>query len=543
MKNIVIGGAWPYANGSLHIGHIAALLPGDVLARYYRLKGDRVFYVSGSDCHGTPVTIRARQEGRTPEEISGFYHQEFVRVFDKLGFSYDLYTKTTDKAHKEFVTEFHRKLYDSEFVYEKTSPEAYCEQCGKVLTDRLVIGLCPICNKETRSDQCDNCGTVLEPHTVIDPVCSECGANVVFYATKQLYLAISKLEKHLSDYLLSKPHWRKNAYAFTKRYLDEGLRDRAITRSIDWGIDVPRLGFEDKKIYIWAENVLGYLSASKQVADERGVDFKEVWGSNARHYYIHGKDNIPFHTIILPALLIAHGDNLRLPDDIVSSEYLTLEGRKISTSQNWAVWLKDIVDRYNSDSLRYFFLANGPEKRDSDFSWHEFAERNNSDLVGVYGNFVNRTLAFIVKYNNGVVPCGALEKDIEKKINDAYSEVGSLLEDGQFKGALEVIFDLVRFGNKYYDTMEPWKTRHGDKEKCFNTLYNCVQIIANLAVLLEPILPFSSQKAIDWLGLDRAWKPQFVKEVHQLTDISILFERIDKDVIEEERNRLKITNT
>lgn len=538
MSYILIGGAWPYANGSLHIGHIAALLPGDILARYYRLKGEEVFYVSGSDCHGTPVTIRAKQEGRTPKEISDYYHNEFCYVFEKLGFSYDLYSKTSDCAHICFVREFHKKMYDSDYIYEKSAPQAYCEHCQKGLTDRLVRGTCPECGKETRADQCDYCGTVLEPENVLNPVCSECGSEVVFVETRQLYIALSRMEEQLTDYLKSKSNWRKNAQAFTKRYIDEGLRDRAITRNLDWGIDVPKEGYEDKKIYIWAENVLGYLSLCSIVARQRGIKFEDVFGSNARHYYVHGKDNIPFHTIILPALLLAHGDGLRLPDDIISSEYQTLEGRKISTSQNWAIWMKDIVDRYNPDSIRYFFIANGPEKRDTDFSWREFVERNNSELLGAYGNFVNRTLAFIVKYNDGLIPQGKVEDEIKEKIEVIYSEVGVKIEEGQFKEALELIFDFVRYGNKYYDLMEPWKSRVTDKAKCDNTLYNCVQIIANLAVLLEPFLPLSSHKIAGWLNLKNEWKAQYVPEGLRLSDISILFERLDKSIIEEETKRL-----
>ena len=334
MENIIVGGAWPYANGSLHIGHIAALLPGDVLARYFRAKGKRVFYVSGSDCHGTPITIRAKQENSTPDVISEHYHKEFCEVFKKLGFSYDLYTKTSDPKHKAFVSEFHKKLYNSNYIGERTVKQAFCPTCNKVLTDRLVVGVCPACSSTTRGDQCDSCGEVLEVDTVIDAKCADCGTPLSFGETTQLFLQISKLKNELCDFLDAHPYWRKNAIAFTKRYIDEGLRDRAITRDLDWGIDVPKAGYEDKKIYIWAENVLGYLSATSVLCEERGIDFKEIYGTASRHYYVHGKDNIPFHTIILPSLLLAHGDGLRLPDDIISSEYITLEGRKISTSQN-----------------------------------------------------------------------------------------------------------------------------------------------------------------------------------------------------------------
>lgn len=356
MKNILVAGAWPYANGSLHIGHIGSLLPGDVLARYHRAKGDSVCYVSGSDCHGTPVAVRARKEGRTPEEISNFYHKEFEECFQWLGFSYNLYSKTSSEEHIRFVKEFHEKLYQSPYVYEKEVPQAYCEHCRSFLADRFVVGKCPVCGEDTRGDQCDACGEVLEPEQLKEPVCTICGDKIAFRASKHLYIAISKLKKELQEFVGSHENWRKNAIAVSNRYIEEGLRDRALTRDLDWGIDVPLKGYEDKKIYIWAENVLGYLSLSKIAAKEQGKDFKELWGPQARHYYVHGKDNIPFHTIILPALLLAEGGGWHLPDDIVSGEYLTLEGKKISTSRNYAVWIKDLAGRYDPDSLRYYLI-------------------------------------------------------------------------------------------------------------------------------------------------------------------------------------------
>lgn len=540
--NILIGGAWPYANGSLHIGHIAALLPGDVLARYYRAKGDKVFYVSGSDCHGTPVSIRAKQENKTPREISNFYHEEFVEVFNQFGFSYDLYGKTSSDCHKSFIREFHKTMYESPYVYEKVLPQAYCEQCGTFLADRFVNGLCPNCGKAARGDQCDACGTVLEPENLVEPKCAVCGNAPVFRDSKHLYIAISKLEKELSGFVNSHPHWRKNAIAFSNRYISEGLRDRAVTRDLDWGIDVPKEGYEDKKIYIWAENVLGYLSMSCEVAAQRGDSFEELWGENARHYYVHGKDNIPFHTIILPSLLLANGGNWRLPDDIISSEYLTLEGRKISTSQNWAIWAKDIANRYNPDSLRYFLLANGPEKRDTDFSWREFVNSHNGELLGAYGNLVNRSLVFINKYFENKVPAGKLDKEILQKIENLFKHIGAQIEKGCFKDAIDEIFDFIRYANKYFDSREPWKTRTGNSEHCGDTLYNCVQIIANASVLLNPFLPFSSSKIFKWLNLSAEWKPQFVPVQYELPDIEILFERIDKKTVEEELSRIGLNS-
>ncbi len=539
MKTIFIGGAWPYANGSLHIGHIAALLPGDVIARYYRLKGDKVVYVSGTDCHGTPVTIRAKQEQRSPKEISDYYHGEFNDVFNKFGFSYDLYGKTSDEWHKNFVRRFHKKLYKSKYVCEKIVPQARCRTCDKILTDRLIIGKCPECGKDTRGDQCDNCGCVFEGESLLSPKCFECGSDIEFVRTRQLYIEISKLEKELCAYMKQHSQWRKNAIAFTKRYIDEGLRDRAITRDLEWGIEVPYSGYEDKRIYIWAENVLGYISASEEVSRNNDISMNDIWGEKSRHYYIHGKDNIPFHTIILPALLIANGEGWHLPDDIISSEYLTLEGHKISTSQNWAVWAKEIVDNYNPDALRYFFISHGPEKKDTDFSWREFVESNNSALVGAYGNYVNRTLAFIIKYQNGVIPNAHFLKEIKEKIEKTYFDVGEKIEAGNLKDALDSAFELINYGNKYYDITQPWKTRIENPEKCEETIFNCVQIIANLSIILKPFFPFSSEKIMTWLGVDNVWRTQVVPFGKTIDEVSILFNRIDKSIITQEVEKLR----
>lgn len=539
MRDILIGGAWPYANGSLHIGHIAGLLPGDVLARYHRACGDNVFFVSGSDCYGTPVAIRAKKEGNSPREISDYYHEEFTDCFERLGFSYDLYTKTSDEKHKKFVRKFHEKLYQSDLVYEKETPQAFCEECNGFLADRFVTGICPKCGKDARGDQCDFCGTVLEPESLLKPICAVCGKPVTFKATKHLYIAISKLEKELRALVDSGSQWRRNAVAFTNRYIEEGLRDRALTRDLEWGIDVPKEGYEEKSIYIWAENVLGYLSASASVAEERGDDYKRLWGANATHYYVHGKDNIPFHTVILPALLIANGEKWHLPDRIVSSEYLTLEGSKISTSRNYAIWIKDLLENYDADSIRYYFLANGPEKKDADFSWREYIYSHNGELLGAYGNFVNRSLSFINKYWDGVVPCGVPDEEISRQIDELFAETGRLIEKGAFKDAIGGIFEFVRSANKYFDTQTPWITRTTDEKACQNTLYQCVQIIANLAVLLAPFLPFSSEKVCAWLQISNEWNRKEIPEGYRLPEIQILFERIDKGVIDIETEKLK----
>ena len=535
---ILIGGAWPFANGSLHIGHLAGLLPGDVIARYYRAKGDEVYFVSGSDCFGTPISIRAKQENKLPHEISDIYHAEFCDCFDKLGFSYDRYGKTSSDEHRVFVQAFHKVMYDGDYIYEDEAPQAFCEECNIALADRFVIGKCPSCGEQARGDQCDACGDVLEPENLLSPLCSICGNTPVFRSTKHLFIAISKLEKELSDFINARPHWRKNATAFSQRYINEGLRDRAITRAIDCGIDVPKDGYEDKKIYVWAENVLGYLSMSKTVAEQRGERYEDLWSANSRHYYVHGKDNIPFHTIILPSLMLANGGKWKLPDDIISSEYLTLEGRKISTSQNWAIWLKDIVDRYHPDSIRYFILASGPEKRDTDFTWREFVNSHNGELLGAWGNFINRTLAFIFKYFNASVPTGKLNAEINAKITEAYQVAGALIEKGSLREAIDMLFEFVRYGNKYFDTEKPWETRNTNIEHCSDAIYNCVQMIANLAVLLEPFLPFSSAKIREWLSIENSWSVKSVPIGFVIPKPEILFERLDKKVVDEELGRL-----
>ncbi len=537
-KKILVGGAWPYANGSFHIGHLASLLPGDVIARYHRACNDKVYYVSGSDCHGTPVALRAKAEGKSPQEISDKYHEEFVDCFNRLGFSYDCYTKTSSKEHKDFIRDFHKELYKSKYVYEKTTPQAYCECCNTFLADRFVTGTCPKCGAPARGDQCDACGTVLDPENLQSPICAVCKNPVTFRDSTHLYIAISKLEKELKNLLDNNTNWRKNAVTFTKRYINEGLRDRALTRDLDWGIPVPKEGYENKTIYIWAENVLGYLSASKIICDKRGESFEELFGENAKHYYVHGKDNIPFHTIILPALLISHGKGLHLPDQIVSSEYLTLEGNKISTSRNYAIWVKDLLDKYDPDSLRYYFLANGPEKKDADFSWTEYVNNHNGELLGAYGNFINRSLSFINKYLGGYVPEGNISPEWEDDLRKLYTSTADRIEKGNIKDALEGIFEIIRKANKYFDQDQPWKSRTCDPSACSNTLYNCTQIIANLAVLLSPFLPFSSEKVCRWLNINTDWKFKTVASYFKLPEIEILFERLDKTVIEEEKSKL-----
>ena len=537
--NIFIGGAWPYANGSLHIGHIAALLPGDVIARYYRLKKDNVLYVSGSDCHGTPISIRAKKEGVEAKDIANKYHSEFKKCFEKLNFSYDYYTRTDDEFHKTEVQKIINLLYEKGLIYEKEVEQIYCENCKEFLPDRYVEGKCPKCSSVARGDQCDSCGALLEPLELSERKCKLCGEQPTIRKNKQLYFALSKFENIIRNNMeKSKEYWKVNSVNNTERYLKEGLCDRAISRDLSLGVDIPIKGFENKKVYVWIDAVLGYLTASKKWSIENNKQYKEFWNEKTISYYIHGKDNIPFHTIILPALISGIGYR-KLPERIISSEYVTLEGKKISTSNNYAVWITDIVEKYNSDSLRYFFIINGPEKRDTDFSWREYVNSNNGELLGAYGNLVNRTLVFIKKYFDNIVPNGTIDENIKGNIKDLYENIGKNIEFGNLKNALEDIFDFIRNMNKYFDENQPWKTIHSDINNCKNTIYNLIYTIVNLANLLIPFLPESSYKIMEWLGVENStWNSIEIQNGILIGDFEILFERLDKKVIEDEKKKL-----
>jgi methionyl-tRNA synthetase len=538
-KKIFIGGAWPYANGSLHLGHVAALLPGDILARYFRLKGNEVLYVSGSDCHGTPISLRANSEGISPKDITDRYHKEFSECFSKLGFSYDLYTRTDEPFHHKVIQELFLELYNKGIIYNKTIEQAYCDHCKQFLPDRYVEGICPHCGNVARGDQCDFCSELLDPIELKNKKCKLCGDEPQFRETEHLFIDLPSYQQKLKNYVDEAEGWRENAIALTQRYLNEGLKERAATRDLDWGISIPVAGFEEKKIYVWIEAVLGYLSSSKKWSKESGGYWEDFWkGNEVIAYYVHGKDNIPFHTLILPALLLGIGD-LKLPDKIISSEYLNIEGKKISTSRNWAIWVSYILKNYDADSIRYFLTINAPEKRDGDFSWRDFILRHNGELLGAFGNFVNRTLVFISKSFSLKVPQGRINDNIKTELEFLYDEVGNKIEEGNFKMALEDIFSFVRSSNKYFDDEKPWIQINDNIEACGNTIYTCVQIIANLSNLLVPFIPFSCYKINDFLNSDKPkWEYVEIEVGRQLKESQILFQRIDKKRIDEEVNRL-----
>lgn len=529
--NIFIGGAWPYANGSLHLGHISALIPGDILARYHRLKGDTVCYISGSDCHGTPIQVRAKKENTSPEAVSDFYHHEFKSNFDALGFSYDYYGKTTADYHKQFVTDYISQILESPYLYRKKIENVFCKSCNQFLPDRFIIGTCPMCGKEAKGDQCEYCGNLLDDLNLENKKCILCGQTPISRDSEHLYIAFSKLEPSIKSYLSKAHGWRKNANDISSQYIKAGLRDRAITRDTHWGVEVPLWGFKHKRIYVWVEALLGYLSTSKEWLNTQSIDPETFWSADAaaKHYYVHGKDNIPFHTIILPALLMING-NYHLPDVIVSSEHLKLEGHKMSTNNDHLVWIPQMLKHYDPDTIRYFLIINGPEKRDADFSWLEFINSHNGELIGAFGNFINRNIRFIEKNFGGIVPAGALSPDIQNEIKHLYATTGYAIEKNEFKQALEDIFAFIRSGNKYFDQRKPWETLKSDPQHCQDTIFTCLQMIANLTILLEPFLPFSAEKLRRAFSIESSeWKPLSVKAGLKLQALPVLFTRIEHD--------------
>ena len=537
--NVIIGNAWPYANGKLHLGRIAVLLPGDILARYHRLMGDDVVFVSGSDSHGTPVTMKAKEENLTPLEVSEKYHEEFVRCFNKLEFSFDVFTKTHTKYHSDKVKEFILDLYNKGYIYEKDIEQTYCNECKEFLQDRYIEGKCPQCGGYALGDQCQECSEIIDPEELIDRRCKVCGSEPVIRQTRHLFFSLSKLEKDVKRMYIKQQGWRENAEKITKRYLDEGLRDRAVTRDFNWGIDVPLEGYEDKKIYVWIEAVMGYLTASMKCLEERGEDYREYWdGEDSRVYFVHGKDNIPFHTVIFPAIL-AGLDIKNPPIREISSEYLTLEGKKFSAAKNWVIWGDDIVDKYNADVVRYYLTMNGPEVRDSDFTWRSFVNTNNNDLVGLYGNFVNRSLVFIQKNFDGKIPDGVVPEKIKKEITNLYFKCSDLIEEGHFKEALQSIVKLIKSANKYFDDEQPWVSINENKKKCANTLFVCVQYIANLSNLLSPFMPESSEEICNFIGMgSNKWMYTEVKN-KKIEDVHVIFEKIDKKNVNKEIELMK----
>lgn len=546
-KNVFIGNAWPYANGPLHLGHIAALLPGDVIARYHRAVGNDVLFVSGSDCHGTPISVKASDRGVTPKEIAEKYHKEFSETFNKLGFSYDIYTNTMTDNHTEVVQDIIKSLNKKGMLKIEKTNLAYCNDCRRFLPDRYIHGTCGICGfEQAKGDQCDKCGSFLDVNTLKNMKCTICESEPVIKETDHLFYKLSSFEKDLKEYVGNHNDiWRQNAISMSERYIREGIPDRAITRDLDWGISVPIEGFKDKKIYVWFEAVLGYYSSGIELSKKLNNPdyYKNFWTENTLSYYVHGKDNIPFHTIILPSLLMGM-DTKPLPEYIISSEYLTIEGKKLSTSRNWAIWANEFLENYDADPLRYFLIMNGPERKDSDFSWGEFVERNNGELLGAYGNLINRTIPLVIKGFGKVVPeiyelrLDELDNEIINNCKSLYPIVGELIENGDLREALRTIFDFIRSTNKYFDTKMPWKTLKEDKYVAANTLKICLDLIANISNMCNPFIPTISEKALEFVNQKPSWKYIELNSGDEIKEAKILVERLDKKIIEEEQEKL-----
>lgn len=532
-RDIFIGGAWPYANYFLHVGHLAALLPGDLLAKYYRGKGDNVIYVSGSDCHGTPITERAKKEGVEPNQIAEYYHTEFAKTFGRLGFEYDEYSTTMSEHHKEYVKEKFKKMIENGYIYEKEVEQDYCDECKTFLSDREIEGICPHCGGKSTGDQCDKCGASLDSTEVLDKHCKKCHSKTILKNNKHLYFKLTEFENGLQELInKNKLTWRKNALGEAQKYIDMGLVDRAATRQLDWGVEVPVEGYEDKRIYVWIEAVLGYLSVGEEVAKSRGIDFDKFLSddnANLKTYYVHGKDNIPFHTTIYPALLLSLKENYRLPDYIVSSAYVNLNNEKMSKSKGNLITANELLDMFESDTLRFYFSFKGPETNDMNCSIDDIIQTHNKFLVGMLGNFVNRNLSFIKKKFDGNITEGTIDEKIKEATNKTYHLAGEYFEKGEIKNAVTSIMEYVNLANKYYDSREPWKEVKENISDFNDTTYTCLYMIANLSNLIEPVLPNASTKIKRMLNLNPyKWEEEMISGDYKLTDVEILYNRLEE---------------
>lgn len=558
-KRTTVTAALPYANGGVHIGHLAGVyVPADIYVRYLRLKKQEVMFIGGSDEHGVPVTIRARKEGITVQEVVDRYHNLIKKSFEDFGISFDIYSRTTSKIHHKFASDFFRTLYDKHELVEKTEEQFCDEVTGEFLTDRNIVGTCPRCGAEgAYGDQCEKCGATLSPEELINPTNkNNPGHGLVKKATKNWYLPLNKWQDWLKQWILEDhKEWRPNVYGQCKSWLDMDLQPRAMTRDLDWGIPVPVEGAEGKVLYVWFDAPIGYISNTKELCDAQ----PEKWGTwqkwwqdpTSRLIHFIGKDNIVFHCIVFPTMLKAHGDYI-LPDNVPSNEFLNLENDKISTSRNWAVWLHEYLVDFpgKQDVLRYVLTANAPETKDNNFTWKDFQDRNNNELVAVYGNFVNRALQLTKKYFNGVVPeCGELQevdlKTIEE-FKDVKQKVEALLDTFKFRDAQKEAMNLARIGNKHITDCEPWHVAKTDMERVKTILYLSLQLVANLEIAFEPFLPFSSARLREMLNItDTDWaqlgSTELLKPGHQLGTPALLFEKIEDEAIEAQLKKLEDT--
>ncbi len=540
-RDIFIGGAWPYANYYLHVGHLAALLPGDILAKYFRAKGDNVIYVSGSDCHGTPITERAKKEKINPKQIATYYHTEFKRTFDRLNFEYDEYSNTMSEHHKRYVEEMFKKIYNNGFIFEKEQLQDYCEKCNTFLSDREIVGRCPHCGGKSTGDQCDVCGASLDSSEVLDKHCKDCGNKTVLKTNKHLYFKLPVFKSLLQELIKNNTtRWRKNALGEAQKYIDMGLVDRAATRQLNWGVNVPVEGYDDKRIYVWIEAVIGYLSVGQEVAQRRNISFDDFMSNNNQNlktYYVHGKDNIPFHTIIFPAILAAIGNNYRLPDYIVSSAYVNLNNEKMSKSTGNLLTANELLDMFESDTLRFYFSLRGPETNDMNCSISDIVQTHNKFLVGMLGNFVHRNLSFINKKFDGKIVEGKVDEGIKSLTSKYYQLIGDYIEKGEIKNATYQITEYVSLANKYYDQKQPWLQVKEDINGFNDTTYTCLYMIANISNIIAPILPNASKKIKSMLNLSSfKWEPIDLSGEYTINNLDVLYNRLDdKQMINEDK--------
>jgi len=586
-ERILVCTAWPYANGDMHIGHLAgSYLPPDIFARYHRLVGNQVLMVSGSDAHGTPITVRADAEGVSAREVFLRYHARFIETFHEIGISYDLFTHTDTENHHRVAQDIFLTCLENGYLYKKVQRQLYSETEGRFLPDRYVEGTCPNCGfSDARGDQCDNCGNLLDATELINPRSKTDGSTPVVRETEHFFLDLPKLEGRLQAYLEdSKDHWRSTVINFSRGYLREGLKGRPITRDIDWGIHLPLPGYESKRLYVWFEAVMGYLTAS--IEWSKDFDQPEAWKGwwydpSAKTYYFMGKDNIPFHTIIWPGELMAvdrlYEDDsalsLNLPYDVPANEYLNMESQKLSTSRNWAIWAPDLLSRYDPDAVRYYLTAIAPENRDTDFTWVDFVRRNNDELVAAWGNLVNRMLGFAYRRFEGRVPepgeLDDLDRDILAKAEAGFESVGELLASVKLKAALDNAMSIARAANGYLDQKAPWFQIKEDPAAAATTVYVILRVIDNLKVLLAPFLPFTCQRLHHMLGYEGElfgtqytqtfqesesshtalcydgsqavgrWAPSELASGQVLVSPSPLFKKLDDEVVEQELARLQ----
>ena len=553
VSRYTVTAALPYANGPIHIGHLAGVyIPADIYCRYMRLRGQDVKFICGSDEHGVPVTIRAKKEGITVQEAVDKYHELIKSSFADFGISFDIYSRTSAQVHHETSSAFFKKLYDEGKFEEQVSEQFFDPEANQFLADRYIQGTCPKCGYEhAYGDQCENCGSTLSPAELINPRSMMSGAKPIMKETKHWYLPLNQYEDWLREYILEDhKEWKPNVYGQCKSWLDGGLQPRAVTRDLDWGVPVPVEGAEGKVLYVWFDAPIGYISATKELAERDGFDWKDYWQNpDAKLIHFIGKDNIVFHCIIFPTMLHAHGDYV-VPHNVPANEFLNLEGNKISTSRNWAVWLHEYLQElpFKQDVLRYALTANAPETKDNDFTWKDFQTRNNSELVAIFGNFVNRAVVLTHKFFNGKVPAAgtltANDEEVLAAVAKLPEAVGASIENYKFREGLTSMMEVARIGNKYLAEQEPWKTMKVDEGRTATVLHVSLQIAAALAIISEPFLPFTAKKLRDLLNLTNVkWEAaenpaSLLKEGVELAPATLLFDKIEDEVVEAQVQKL-----